>query len=493
VSLIDRLRDLLQGSGPAQERPSFGELRDRTARRATPPTPAAQATNEAEEIEATDEFKLALALITEEQPFVLVMGQAGTGKTTFIRWLHTQLKGNVVVVAPTGLAALTARGQTIHSFFGFPPRPIESQDIKRRRNPAIFEEMNYLVIDEISMVSCEMLDAIDQFLRLNRRKPSKPFGGVQVIALGDLYQLPPVIKQDHARRLSEEYESFYFFGAHCLGNVVPAAVELTKPFRQKDQHFLGLLRSVREDSETEQALQELNEKCFEPEFDDASWLMVVPTRNRAEAINTARLAELPGDAKEYVGSVTGQFLGRNVDAENPNPEAAYNQLPAPFRLELKPGARVIFTKNDSGRRWVNGTMGTVRKTEATSVSVEIDENAGSLVEVTRVRWTKDKYELDRTSGKIVLKEIGAFEQLPLAPAWAITIHKVQGQTLSRLVVDLDQGAFAAGQTYVAISRCRSMEGLRLKRRIALADVRCQPEIKAFVEAIEPTLANRVLG
>jgi hypothetical protein len=156
------------------------------------------------------------------------MGQAGTGKTTFIRWLHTQLKGNVIVVAPTGLAALTAGGQTIHSFFGFPPRPIEPEDIKRRRNHAIYEHMNYLVIDEISMVSCEILDAIDQFLRLNRRNPSKPFGGVQVVALGDLYQLPPVVTPDHRRRLAENYESFYFFGAHCLGEVVPAAVELTK-------------------------------------------------------------------------------------------------------------------------------------------------------------------------------------------------------------------------------------------------------------------------
>ncbi len=492
MSLLDRLRALLQGDGPGEERPSFGQLRERATQPPTASTPTARNVHQPEEIEATDEFKLALELIREDQPFVLVMGQAGTGKTTFIRWLHTQLKGNVIVVAPTGLAALTAGGQTIHSFFGFPPRPIEPEDIKRRRNHAIYEHMNYLVIDEISMVSCEILDAIDQFLRLNRRNPSKPFGGVQVVALGDLYQLPPVVTPDHRRRLAENYESFYFFGAHCLGEVVPAAVELTKPFRQKDLPFLELLRSIREDRGTEQAIGELNAKCFDSEFDDASWLMVVPTRNRAEAINAARLAELPGEAREYVGSITGRFLNSNANAAEPNPEAAYNQLPAPYRLELKPGARVIFTKNDSGRRWVNGTMGTVRNVETTSVAVEIDDQKDMIVEVSRVRWTKDKYELDHDSGKIVLKEVGAFEQLPLAPAWAITIHKVQGQTLSRLVVDLDTGAFAAGQTYVAISRCRSMEGLRLKRRIATSDVRCEPEIKAFVSAIQGSLANRVL-
>ena len=492
MSIVNRIKDFLAGTNPGQRRPDFGELRPRRAPPRRPSRGKHSAPEPKEPIEPTDEFALVLSLIRASAPFVLVMGQAGTGKTTLIRWLREELENNVVVVAPTGLAALTAGGQTIHSFFGFPPRYIEREDIRPRRDPAIYEKMEYLLIDEISMVSCRLLDAIDQFLRINRKQEKKPFGGVQVVALGDLYQLPPVITRDDRARLREKYRHFHFFGAHCLTSVVPATVELTRPFRQKDPHFLDLLRSVRENRDLESALHELNTQCFEPQFDDADWLVVVPKRDQAERLNQGRLDALPGESREYVGELAGRFLGRTAQANAPTHSDQDKNLPSPYRLRLKPGARVIFTKNDPRRRWVNGTMGTVQSCADDEVTVIADEAGEQALTVSKAKWSKEVFKVDRETEKIGLEEIGSYQQLPLAPAWAITIHKVQGQTLSRLIVDLQGGAFAAGQTYVAISRCRSMEGLRLRRQVQVSDVQTDPDVREFVDAVQDSLANRML-
>ena len=497
MSLVDRIRNFLRGDD-SRKRPSFGELDTRAARPSSPNTARRTDRHALDEaIEPTEEFKLTLSLLREGAPFILVTGQAGTGKTTCIRWLLSELPGNVVVVAPTGLAALTAGGQTIHSFFGFPPRPIEPSDITVRRNPAIYQKLDLLIIDEISMVSCDLLDAIDRFLRINRgqrdsRKQSEPFGGVQVIALGDLFQLPPVITEAHRRKLAN-YQSVHFFSAKALQKVVPAIVELTQPFRQKDASFLELLRCIRAEDDAELAIDELNRRCFEPQFDDASWLVVVPTRNRAETINATRLADLPGTSRRYKGVIEGQFLSAKRGAGEPTPEVSDKNLPSPYELDLKTGARVIFTKNDPNRRWVNGSMGTVTELDTRGVTVDLDGEASRLpLVVAPVKWKKERFVLDPASERIVLKEVGSYTQLPLAPAWAITIHKVQGQTLDRVCVDLHTGAFAAGQTYVALSRCRTVEGLRLRRKISREDVRCDPQVKKFMAEASSSLVNQVL-
>ncbi len=501
MTIFDRLKAFLSGGA----RPTFGELHAKAIR--TPDEPAGEQDppnrSPVEAVKPTREFELVRDLLKEGcAPFVLVIGQAGTGKTTCINWLREQVDGNVVVVAFTGLAALTAGGQTIHSFFRFPPKWLGPRDIELHLDPAIYQELDVLVIDEISMVRVDLLDAIDRFLRLNRsqRNPAnanRPFGGAQIVAFGDLFQLPPVVTRGDQRLMERAgYLSQHFFSAEALRNLAPATVELTQPFRQRDSVFLGLLGCIREDRDTERAVEELNARCAESGASNADiWLTVVPTRARAERVNFRQLDVLPSEPRTYQGQIRGRFISGLREGEKPNDTQEERNLPAPFELQLKPGARVIFTKNDGGHQWVNGTMGTVVATEPEHVVVRVDadgEGEGDIVHVGRSRWTKDRYQYDRLLGRITQEEVGSYSQIPLAPAWAITIHKVQGQTLDRICVDLDRGAFATGQTYVAISRCRSLDGLRLARPITREDVLCDPQVRRFMDSVRPSLANRLL-
>lgn len=434
------------------------------------------------ELEITPDYQLALDAIERRDPYIFISGKAGTGKTTLISHLRKTVPGNVVVLAPTGVAALQVRGVTIHSFFRFPPRLIfPEEDIKPLRSSRerqLYKDIRLLIIDEISMVRADVVDAIDLFLRENGPQKGMSFGGIPVMFVGDLFQLPPVVSSSDMQILHERgYEGPYFFCANALHRKEITMVELSKIFRQKDVDFAGLLNQIRINEDIEHALAVLNSSCYgKAEESDPLTITLTTTNARADMINHGELKNLPADATIFKGKLEGKF---NVDERN---------LPSPLNLALKPGSKVMFTANDNAfpKKWVNGTIGIVQELLADKIKVKIPNGAYSnTVEVSPFKWESYKYDHDMVSGKIKPSVIGSYEQIPLMLAWAVTIHKSQGKTLDKVKVDLSSGAFASGQVYVALSRCRSMAGISLERPIQLKDVRCDPEIKRFYLACLP--------
>jgi len=405
------------------------------------------------EIEITPDYQAVIDAIERQDPYIFVSGKAGTGKTTLIGYLREQIAGNVVVVAPTGVAALQVKGVTIHSFFRLPPRLIfPEEDIKPLRDKRLYKDIRLLIIDEISMVRADVVDAMDLFLRENGPHKGKPFGGIQVLFVGDLFQLPPVVSSGDMEVLSQRgYEGPYFFYAMALHRKDVTMIELSKIFRQKDERFAELLNRIRINQDIDEALDILNHECF-------------------TNANGAGLRALETEIKTYASKSTGKF---NVDERN---------LPSAAKLGLKVGARVMFTATDPTfpKRWVNGTIGVVRELLPDKVKVLVQKGPYSnTVEVTTHQWESYRYEHDMMSGKISPQIIGTYEQIPLMLAWAVTIHKSQGKTLDKVKVDLSSGTFASGQVYVALSRCRSIEGITLQRPIQAKDVSCDEEIKRF--------------
>ncbi len=413
----------------------------------------------------TDPAQAARDALAARTPIVLLTGRAGTGKSHFIRSL---VEGNEdfpqALLAPTGLAALNIGGQTIHSFFGLPPRPLIGFDEK----PSWFftknaRHLKRLIVDEVSMLRADTLDAMDKHLKAARKSPLY-FGGVQMLLVGDFYQLPPVVRGEEARLLEEAgYESPYAFSAHALKDPLVTVIELTEVKRQTDAHFIDLLSRIRERHEPEIAVEEINAHCLERTLRTKPVLLTA-TNNVADSYNARGLAALTGATLTYSGSFEG----------DPPKTQSTDRLPAPMSLALRAGARVIFTQNDSQQRWVNGSLGTVQAMEDTLVVVKLD--AGDVVEVERSLWPQKRYQWNETARAMEVKEEYKYVQFPLAHAWALTIHKAQGMTLDSVEIDLGRGAFAPGQTYVALSRARSMEGLRLTRPLAVRDVQVDPAI-----------------
>ena len=425
------------------------------------------------DIEITPEYQEVIDAIERHDPYIFVSGKAGTGKTTLIGYLRENIPGNVVVVAPTGVAALQVKGVTIHSFFRLPPRLIfPEEDIKPLKDKRLYKDIRLLIIDEISMVRADVVDAMDLFLRANGPQKSQPFGGIQVMFVGDLFQLPPVVSNADMQVLAERgYEGPYFFCAMVLHRKDVTMVELSKIFRQKDAHFAGLLNQIRINQDIDEALDTLNAVCYETKKEvDEQTITLTTTNARADQINGAGLRALTTEAKVYTGNSTGKF---NVDDRN---------LPSPNHLTLKVGAKVMFTATDSNfpKRWVNGTIGVVRELLPNTVKVMVQNGPYSnTVEVKGHQWESYRYDHDMMSGKISPNIIGTFVQIPLMLAWAVTIHKSQGKTLDKIKVDLSSGAFASGQVYVALSRCTSIEGITLERPIQPKDVSCDQEVKRF--------------
>ncbi|MEJ0058574.1 MAG: DEAD/DEAH box helicase [Terricaulis sp.] len=405
------------------------------------------------------------AALEDRTPIVFVTGRAGTGKSHFIRALMEEDKSTPqAVLAPTGLAAMNIGGQTVHSFFGFPPRPL----IGHAEKPSWFftkaaREIRRLIIDEVSMLRADVLDAMDSHLRV-ARKSSRPFGGVQMLLVGDFYQLPPVVRSDEGHLLEEAgYTSPYAFSAHVMRDAIIHAVELTEVHRQTDQDFIALLSAIRESRGTANAVRDLNEACLERTLTQKPVLLCA-TNAVADNYNARGLASLGGDTARYAGAFEGQ-APRNATGD---------RFPAPMELLLKRGARVIFTQNDSEGRWVNGSLGTVKSLDATLVQVKLD--SGDDVDVERAVWPQARWVWNEKERRMDVKEEYKYVQFPLAPAWALTIHKAQGMTLDAVEIDLGRGAFAPGQTYVALSRARSIEGLRLARPLTQRDVQVDPAI-----------------
>lgn len=429
-------------------------------------------------IEITPEYAAVQEAIDRKEPFIFISGRAGTGKTTLVNHLRSVLAEQVAVVAPTGVAALQVRGMTIHSFFKFPPRLIfPEEDIKKLKDRRLYSKLGVLIIDEISMVRADMIDAIDMFLRVNGPREGKPFGGVQVIFVGDLFQLPPVVRQEEMDVLRErEYDAPYFFHAMALRGKDVCFIELQKIFRQKDESFTTLLNQIRTNTGTEEALSIINDTCYHPsENRDARAIVLTTTNQRADSINQKEMSSLQTDTKIYKGKFEGKF---NIDERN---------LPSPLELTLKLGARVMFTANDKNlpRRWMNGSLGKVISFDNTAVIVEIDPPRGksskwsTVVEVPIYAWESYQYEYDEKEDMIKPQVNGKYEQFPLMLAWAVTIHKSQGKTLEQVCIDLAGGTFAPGQVYVALSRCTTLEGIELLRPIKSFDVRSDPSVKQF--------------
>jgi energy-coupling factor transporter ATP-binding protein EcfA2 len=421
-----------------------------------------------QKITVTGEFQMAAKSVLVGE-HILVLGSAGTGKSTFLRYLKKQLtdtKKHYVVLAPTGMAALNVGGQTIHSFFGFKPGVLTGKDLPHPRNPKVFEKLEVLVLDEISMVRADIFDAINQFLQVYGPHKRQPFGGVQLCLIGDLFQLPPIVRRDEQGYFDLTYQSPYFFDSQSYRELPISVVEFTKVFRQSDEPFVNLLTNIRHAVQVSETLRELNARVMPAPGD----LPVLTARlNVAEEANRRALEALPGASTVYRGKMEGNFE-----------ESA---LPGPLELELKPGAKVMFTKNDPAQRWVNGTLGTVLRCEDDFVMVRTSEGISHAVEPTL--WERTRYKFDTATDSFAAESAGSYRQLPLAPAWALTIHKSQGQTLPGAVVDLSGGgAFAEGQLYVALSRTRSLETLFLKHPINARDVKTHPAVAGFYSSLQ---------
>ncbi len=411
---------------------------------------------------------------TGAQGNIFLTGRAGTGKTTLVKKFLKAAGEKAIVLAPTGVAAMNAGGQTIHSFFKFPPRLIEPTDIKRLRSTRLVKAIDTIVIDEISMVRADMLDAIDRSLKLNRMS-KRPFGGVRMIVSGDLHQLPPVVSNDEKPILEDRYGGEYFFNAPAFRDAEFTLLALKHVFRQEDPRFLALLGGLRQGRLTPMEVKTLDGLVSNRSAKDASetHIVLTPNNNNAFRINQARLKELTSRTKTYNADVQGQFEER--------------AFPTEADLELKEGARVMLIRNDPEGRWVNGSIGFVEGFTANGVIVNINDRA---YEIEPAAWEKYKYELDPKTKKVKQEVIGTFKQMPLRLAYAITIHKAQGLTLDKVYIDFDYGMFAHGQAYVAFSRARSLEGLEISRRLRPSDLVLDKNAFAFgkLDKIEDTPA-----
>jgi hypothetical protein len=424
-------------------------------------------------IEINAQLQAAFDAVGGGRQIIFVTGGAGTGKSTFIRELRARFpEKQSIVLAPTGVAALNAGGQTIHSFCHFPLRPVMPDDIRKEKDEALLrvvEALQLLIIDEISMVRADVLDGVDAFLRVNR-KSDLPFGGVQMVLVGDLFQLPPVVTQSDEPLINLRYASPHFFSAHSLRGLKFFPVELEIVYRQRDASFAELLACIRDGDGAAQAVGRLNESCVGRSL-EGQHLILVPTRKAAAEENDLRLAALPGKPRTYDAGCEGTFV-----------KAGDDRLPAPKQLVLKRDAQVMFVRNDyPERRWVNGTVGVLKSLHDARVVVRLDD--GTEHDVEPIEWQDIRYALDEKTRTIVEEVAGTFIQFPLMPAWAVTIHKAQGLTLARVMVDLARGAFAEGQVYVALSRCQTMEGLSLRRPVRASEVRCSEAARGFYEKI----------
>ncbi len=423
-------------------------------------------------ITLSKEYEYALNILERTKQNIFITGRAGTGKSTLLKLFRDTTKKRVVVLAPTGVAALNVKGQTIHSFFGFPGKPIGPADIRRRKSRKLYEKLEMLIIDEISMVRADMIDNMDYFLRINRNK-NIPFGGVQVVFFGDLFQLPPVVATKEEYQLfSTHFESPYFFSGKVFDdiNFEMEFVELMTTYRQESRHFIRLLDAVRTNQIDYEDLEDLNERHFE-NFEAEDYYITLSARNKvADEINKRQLARLQTKEFEYRARVTGDF----------NPRL----FPTELDLALKLGAQVMFVKNDPQRRFVNGTIGKVidLNEDEVRVSIQKDDGTSKILLLEKMEWEILKYknnEADAT--KIESNVVGTFTQYPVKLAWAITIHKSQGKTFDRIIIDLGKGAFEHGQTYVALSRCRTLEGVVLKQKLTPKDIMVDDRIVEFYE------------
>jgi ATP-dependent exoDNAse (exonuclease V) alpha subunit len=402
-----------------------------------------------------------------DQQFIFLTGAAGTGKTTLLERVKNQLSLKKMVVAPTGIAALNIGGTTINSAFriGFDTIPVITKS-KDPRFVKLLRNLELLIIDEVSMVRAPMLDAISQSLQIHRNS-EEPFGGVHVLACGDLFQLPPIIKESEERIIYEKYDSVYFFDSHSFKEMKAINFfELTESFRQEeDQKFCELLNNIRIGKDLEPTISQINSNCFDPTLESDFYMTLTSRKKRAEELNEYKLGHIEGQ-EEVIKSKESGDLNEN-------------DLPAPRELKIKVGANVMFIKNDPEGRWVNGTLGTVSECldkKKKNIKIKINNKTHK---VEREEWNKVRFTYDEDSDEVLEEVISSFKQFPIKLGWAVTIHKSQGLTLESCSVDLGSGAFATGQAYVALSRCKNLNSLHLQRELKVSDALVDPDIIDF--------------
>jgi len=402
------------------------------------------------QIEINEQFHHALDIMEGSNRSIFITGRAGTGKSTLLNYFRHTTRKKVAVLAPTGVAALNVKGQTIHSFFRFKPG-ITPDRVKKPRSDnkeSIYRKLDAIIIDEISMVRADLLDCVDRFLRLNGPEADKPFGGIQIAFIGDLYQLPPVVTNGEKEVFQSLYETPYFYGARVFDSFEMEFVELEKIYRQHDEQFITLLNGIRNNSVTGEGLELLNER-YQPDFEpppEDFYVYLTTTNRLAEEINGKRLAGLKGRLYTFTGSIEGEF--------------GQEYLATKIDLEVKVGAQIMMLNNDTEGRWVNGSIGKITcitqngKGEDIIVAELADDEE---VEITPFTW--EIYRFFVEGGGLQSEVIGTFTQYPLMLAWAVTIHKGQGKTFDRVIIDIGKGIFAHGQMYVALSRCTTLGGI----------------------------------
>jgi ATP-dependent DNA helicase PIF1 len=427
------------------------------------------------EIDFNPAFKHAIELMEHTQQHLFITGKAGTGKSTLLDYFCAQTGKKPVILAPTGVAALNVKGQTIHRFFNFyidvTPEQIRSKK-KKPRNPKLYKKLKTIIIDEVSMLRADLLDCIDVFLRIYGPNAAEPFGGVQMIFVGDLYQLPPVVGREERAIFAEHYATPYFFSAHALEALPLELVELETVYRQKDEGFVGLLNKIRNNSVEQADIEALNQRHLPdaPAPTDEDFTITLTTTNQAaDSVNDAKLKALDGRMFREAATIKGDF--------------SKEYYPTATDLAYKIGAQIMLLNNDAMGRWVNGSIGVIEgkeydeDEEANCLKVRLHDT-GKLVSVLPHMWEVFTFKLDGET--LISAPAGSFTQYPFRLAWAVTIHNSQGKTFDRVVIDMGRGAFASGQTYVALSRCRSMEGIRLEVPIKAQHIRTDPRIYKFL-------------
>lgn len=467
---------------------NFGEIEKSIYKTVLPPEPPSHCPES--DITVTPEYTRVMNYLDDPSVrLIFVTGGAGSGKSTLIKHIVKTRRQVTPVVAPTGIAALTICGSTIHSFFKIPVindgeiyiSSVLTSVLGKKQDWSLFSRLDLIIIDEISMVRCDLLDAIDHVLR-SVTKRDELFGGIKMLFVGDLFQLPPILKpkQSTANLLNAKgYQDKYFFNAKCFKEQDTEYVKLTTSFRHQDPDFMSLLNNIRQGKNLTTTLLMINRQHVPGEIGDQH--LTVTARNaEADEINITKLSDIPHPEELFSAIVTGSFKYKDKTGEN---------LPAPYHLTVKKGAMVMFTKNDISGRWVNGSIGIVtdidRSGNIPAILVSTPPESKTTFRVTPEKWEEYGYHYDFNNENVVREDIGAYEQYPLRLAWAITIHKCQSLTLEKITIDLGGGgAFEEGQTYVALSRCKSLQGICLKRPLREADIKVSDKILQFYECLK---------